>query len=221
MIDVVRHPRARRARLMVDPVTGRARLTLPPRASAKAALRWAQEQGAWIAAQQARLPRPMPFAPGAEIPFRGAQLIIEWRDDGPRRIVNAGDRLMCGGPADGLARRVETWLRRAALTLLSEETAAFAARANVAVERVAIGDARGRWGSCSARGAIRYSWRLILMPDWVRRATVAHEVAHRRHMNHAPEFHAFVAEILAEDPAPAHRWLRANGAALHWVGREP
>ena len=219
-IDVVRHPRARHARLAIDPTTGRARLTLPPRASAKAALRWAQEQGDWIAAQQARLPQPVPFEPGADIQFRGAPLSIDWREDGPRRIVKVGDRLVCGGPGEGLSRRVEAWLRRAAHTLLSEETEELAARAGVVVERVAIGDARGRWGSCSSRGAIRYSWRLILMPDWVRRATVAHEVAHRRHMNHAPQFHAFVAEILGEDPMPARRWLRAHGAALHWVGRE-
>ena len=86
---------------------------------------------------------------------------------------------------------------------------------------VAIGDPRGRWGSCASSGAIRYSWRLILAPRFVRRATVAHEVAHRVHMNHGPAFHALVAELwtkaIRRDRA---RWLRAHGAALHWVGRE-
>jgi predicted metal-dependent hydrolase len=131
-----------------------------------------------------------------------------------------GGRLVCGGPAEGLARRITAWLRREALALLAEETALYATRAGVAVERVTIGDPKGRWGSCSSRGAIRYSWRLILAPDPVRRATVAHEVAHRLHMDHSPAFHAAAERILGEDPAPARAWLRTHGAALHWVGRE-
>ena len=75
-----------------------------------------------------------------------------------------------------------------------------------------------RWGSCASTGTIRYSWRLILAPAFVRRATVAHEVAHLVHMNHAPAFHALVAEILGSDPRPARAWLRREGAALHRFG---
>jgi predicted metal-dependent hydrolase len=220
-IDVVRHPRARRMRLSVDPASGRARLTLPPRASLKAGMRWAAEHQQWIAAQQARLPQAVPFAPGATFPLRGRPVTIDWRADRPRRVMLDGDRLICGGPVEGLARRIQNWLRREALRLLSEETDELAARIGVVVDRVTVGDPRGRWGSCSSRGAIRYSWRLILAPDPVRRATVAHEVAHRVHMDHSRRFHALVAEVLGDDPAPARAWLRANGAALHWFGRAP
>jgi predicted metal-dependent hydrolase len=218
-IDIVRNARARRVRLSIDPTSGRARLTLPRRAALKSALRWAEQQAMWIAAQRARLPQARPFAPGATIPFREAELVIDWAPERPRRVTQDGHRLTVGGPIEAVPRRVETWLRRAALDLLREDTAFFVARAGVEVSAVAIGDPRGRWGSCSASGAIRYSWRLILAPDFVRRATVAHEVAHRIHMHHGPEFHALAAEILGEDPAPARAWLKRHGAALHWVGR--
>ena len=217
-IQVVRHPRARRMRLSLDPASGRARLTLPPRASLKAGLRWAAEQQHWIAAQRARLPQAVPFAPGTVIPVRGVPVTIDWAAGRPRRVTLDGDRLICGGPDDGLARRIETWLRRQALALLADETEEIAARIGVTVEKVAIGDPKGRWGSCSSRGTIRYSWRLILTPDHVRRATVAHEVAHRVHMDHSRRFHTLVEELLGDDPAPARAWLRANGAALHWFG---
>jgi predicted metal-dependent hydrolase len=90
----------------------------------------------------------------------------------------------------------------------------------VTVGRVSIGDPRARWGSCSASGDIRYSWRLILAPKEVREATVAHEVAHRLHMDHSPAFHAAVVKLLGRDPAPENRWLRAHGAALYWLGRD-
>ncbi|MGN6278444.1 MAG: M48 family metallopeptidase [Sphingomonas sp.] len=218
-IDIVRNARARRVRLTVDPTSGRARLTLPKRAALKPALKWAEQQQAWLATQRARLPEGRPFAHHATLPYRGETVTIDWSADRPRRVALDGERLVVGGPAEGLSRRVETWLRRSALELLREETAFFAERAGVTVSAVSIGDPRGRWGSCSSAGAIRYSWRLILAPDSVRRATVAHEVAHRIHMHHGPDFHAFAAEVLGDDPTPARAWLKRHGAALHWVGR--
>lgn len=218
-LEVIRHPRARRARLSVDPASGRVRLTLPPRAPVKAALKWAAGQQAWIDAQRARLPVPRPFAPGAAVPIGDDTLTIDWDAVRPRTIRRVGDRLFCGGPEEGLARRIELWLRREALRVLSSETAECAARAGVSVSAVSIGDPRGRWGSCASSGAIRYSWRLILAPAFVRRSTVAHEVAHRVHMNHSPAFHALAAQLDDADPAESRAWLRAHGAGLHWFGR--
>jgi predicted metal-dependent hydrolase len=220
-IAVVRNPRARRTRLSFDPVSGQARLTLPPRASLAKALAWARAQETWIAHQRERLPQAQPFVPGATIPVDGRLLTIDWRSDAPRLPAINGDCLLLGGPAESVPRRVEAWLRRHALTLLEQDTAFYAARAGVTVSGVTIGDARGRWGSCAHHGAIRYSWRLVLAPPEVRRATAAHEVAHRIHMNHAPAFHALVAELFGRDPRAERLWLRANGAALHWFGRSP
>ena len=160
-----------------------------------------------------------PFVPGAVLPVADAALTIDWRD-GPRRALRReGDRIECEGALDTLPRRIEAWLKRLALDMLTQETAEFAAKAGVAVAKVAVGDAKGRWGSCASTGVIRYSWRLILAPGFVRRATVAHEVAHRVHMNHGAAFHALVAHLLGEDPTPANRWLRTHGAGLHWFGR--
>lgn len=218
-VEVVRHARARRMRLAVDPRSGRVRLTLPPRASLQKGLAWAHEQHAWIATQRAALPEGRPFAPGARFPLGDGEIEIVWPAGSARTPRLEGNRLLCGGPREGLERRVEQWLKREALRVLSEETAEYAERAGVSVSRVSIGDPSGRWGSCASSGAIRYSWRLILAPAFVRRATVAHEVAHRVHMNHGAAFHRLVETLFEADPTPARAWLRRNGAALHWIGR--
>jgi predicted metal-dependent hydrolase len=88
---------------------------------------------------------------------------------------------------------------------------------------VAVMDARARWGSCTPehRGAaarIRYSWRLILAPPWVADYVVAHECAHLIEANHGPRFWALV-ERLFGDPAPARKWLKAEGVGLHALNR--
>ena len=218
-LEVVRHPRARSARLSVDPMSGRVRLTLPKRAPLAPMLAWAEERRGWIAAQRAKLPTARPFVDGASVPFGDEALHIDWSPERPRTVRRDGERLVCGGPAEGLARRVTAWLKREALKVLDAETQECAARAGVTVTQVAVGDPKARWGSCSSQGAIRYSWRLILAPDFVRRSTVAHEVAHRVHMHHGPQFHAFAAALSGVDDKAAHAWFRRNGAALHWIGR--
>ena len=153
------------------------------------------------------------------MPFEGNDLLIDWEQSRPRSLQHDGGTLICGGPSDGLARRIELWLKREALRVLSAETVEFATKAGVTVSKVVIGDAKARWGSCTSTGVIRYSWRLILAPAFVRRSTVAHEIAHRIHMHHGPEFHALADALTEGDPDDSRRWLRANGAALHWVGR--
>lgn len=207
-------------RLAVDPRDGRVTLTLPPRASMRQALAWAESRRGWVEAALARVPAPRAIVAGGRVPFRGEEVLIDWDSALPRAIRIEGDRLRFGGPAESLASRVLAWLRQEARRVLDEETRVIASRVGVSVGRVGVGDPRARWGSCSARGDIRYNWRLILAPDFVRRATVAHEVSHIMHMDHGPLFHALVAELLGDDPRPARDWLRREGAKLHRIGAQ-
>lgn len=215
----MRHPRARRATLRFDPRTGLARATVPPRMSVRAAQAFVAAHAEWLAAQRARRPRPKPFVAGAHIPLDDALLTIDWQQSAPRGPRRIGDTLVSGGPIELLAGRVTRYLRVEALRMLSADTCFFAERAGVSVEKVAVGDAISRWGSCSSTGTIRYNWRLACAPSWVRRATAAHEVTHRLHMNHSPAFHAVLRDLLGADPSPARAWLRRHGAELHALGR--
>jgi predicted metal-dependent hydrolase len=217
-LTVKRSATARRMRLAVDPRDGAVRLTLPKRAGLKQAMAWAESQRAWIEAALAALPAPQDFCPGAQFPFEGQMLTLAWTP-GPRTVRIEGDRMLVGGPEAMAAGRALRWMRAEAARRLDAETRAFATRAGVTVGRVRVGDPRSRWGSCSSSGDIAYSWRLILMPPAVREATVAHEVAHRIHMHHGPEFHAEVKRLLGREPKAERAWLRANGARIHGVGR--
>ena len=207
-------------RLRYDSARQLLKLTCPPRTSRSAALRWAGEQRAWVDAQLAATPPAEPFQPGSRILFEGREILLDWSPQAPRRAMLKDDGLTCGGPIEGFARRVETYLKAVARDILSDETAEFAAIAGVTIGGVSLGDADTRWGSCSVRGQIRYNWRLILAPPAVRRWVVAHEVAHRRHMNHGAEFKALEAELFDGDVAAARSLLRLLGPRLKRVGRD-
>lgn len=207
-------------RLRLDEAQGRLTLTCPMRTSRKSALSWALEQSDWISAQIARLPPGQPFVPGATVPIEGQDKTIIWDPSASRRIVLDGAVLRCGGPEQGLARRIETFLRTRALEVMSAEVADFARQAGVGAASVRIGDAGTRWGSCSSDGRIRLSWRLILAPPEVRRFVVAHEVAHLRHLDHGQKFKALEEALVGPGLAEARAALRRLGPGLRRVGRD-
>jgi len=213
------NPRARRMRLRVDPRTRTVLLTVPRRVSQRRALAWAADHRDWIEATLAAIPAASAIGPGDDVPLYGLPHRLDWDAARPRRIAIGDSCLIAGGPAEGLEARLMRWLKAHALAVLSAETGEFGARAGVMASKIAVGDPTTRWGSCSSSGTIRYSWRLILAPEAVRRATVAHEVAHLVHMNHGPDFHALVERIFGADPTPARQWLRREGARLHRFGR--
>lgn len=221
---VVKRSRAcRRIRLTADASAGVVRLSLPARGGLVEALRLLDANRAWLDRQVAAWPQPLPYAPGATIPFDGGALTIDWAATHPRPPTRQDDRLVVGGPLSSLPGRVERWLKAAALADMTATTLALAAEVARPVASVRIGDTRSRWGSCiggrsATGGRIAYCWRLILAPAWVRRNVVAHEVAHLVHGHHGPAFHALLAELDPND-GKATRWLRAHGRALHWVGR--
>lgn len=217
-LKVRRHARARAFRLSVDPAKREIRLGLPPGASLKKAVKWAEEQQDWLSRQLANAPGGIALRPGDRFPFEGREVRIDWSPAASRRVVLEADRLMLGGPEAGVPARVLRWLKERALETLRQESAFYAARAELRVGQISVGDPRSRWGSCAVSGNIRYSWRLICAPVYVRQATVAHEVAHLAHMDHSPTFHARHREIYGGDPTPARRWLRENGAMLHRIG---
>jgi predicted metal-dependent hydrolase len=218
-LSVIRRAGMRRMNLRIDARAGAVKLTLPRLAPLGPAMRWVEEKRPWVEEQLAKMPQATGLAPGMTIPIGDTDYCLDWNEDHARLPKKFGQSIQIGGPIDAMPGRLLRWLKREALIRLRDETQRVATRAGVTIEGIGIGDPTTRWGSCSSSGTIRYSWRLILAPDFVLRATVAHEVAHRVHMNHGAQFHALVATLYEADPKPARLWLRAHAARLHGFGR--
>lgn len=218
-VEIRPHPRARSLRLRVDEQRQLLTLTCPPRISRRAALDWVGRQAEWVDRQLAAIEPAVPLHPDAEILLEGHPTRLHWDASARRSPSLDGDRLTCGGPEPSFASRIERFLKARARDRLSAETARIAEACGVTVRSVSVGDAVSRWGSCSPDGAIRYNWRLILAPAHLLRWVVAHEVAHRVHMNHGPQFRALEATLYGADPATARAELRALGPRLKRIGR--
>lgn len=61
-----------------------------------------------------------------------------------------------------------------------------------------ITSAQKRFGSCSGKDSLCFSWRLMLYPMEAVDYVVVHELAHIRHKNHSKAFYALVAQYLPD-----------------------
>lgn len=222
-VRVRRSAAARRLILRVKADSGDVVLTVPKRLALRHARDFAERQGGWIAARMARLPERQPFEPGAVIPLRGMphRLALRAGLRGAVRIEAAGADGMpvlsfAGDPAH-FPRRVLDFLKAEAKRDLTAASGSYAARLGVTISRIVIKDTKSRWGSCSAQGALSYSWRLILAPPLVLDYLAAHELAHRVELNHSARFWSVVAAICPQWQE-AENWLTRQGAGLHRYG---
>lgn len=214
-VVVRRLSHARRMTLRLAPDGSEVRISVPPWARTADALDFAAARRDWLTGQLARLPASAPVEPGASAPFRGQAMRIEHDPAASRRPRIEAGAICIGGPAEGLPARLRRWLEREARALLEADLADYCARIGRPAPKLALSNARRRWGSCAADGAIRINWRLIMAPDFVRRSVVAHEVAHLVHFDHSPRFHALLAEIYEEDVKRADLWLKREGRGLY------
>ena len=88
--------------------------------------------------------------------------------------------------------------RQLALQILTEKVHALAESARITVAGIHIGSASRRWGSCTADGHLHFPWKLILCPEPLVDYVVAHELAHRKHMDHSAAFWEEVSRLCPE-----------------------
>lgn len=219
-IDVLfrRHAQARRLVLRLSADAAGVVVTVPPRVSRAQALDFVERSKQWIEKRRAAHGGVVTLRPGNVIPLRGQD--HEIRHLPTRRGTVTVDALdaVIHVPGDMLhvPRRLQDWLKLTARAELAAASRKYAKLMDVNYRRITIRDQRSRWGSCSAKGELSYSWRLILTPSHVLDYVAAHEVAHLKHMNHGPRFWRLVLTHCPQS-AVARNWLKLHGQSVHRI----
>ncbi len=81
---------------------------------------------------------------------------------------------------------------------IPQRVAYYAQKMGITYNRITIREQKTRWGSCSSKGNLNFNWKLVLMPEQVLDYVVVHELAHRREMNHSPQFWKIVEQELPD-----------------------
>ena len=131
---------------------------------------------------------------------------VVWAGGRPLPLASLGGRI-----TDAAA--LDRWYRREARRRITEVAEREAARLGLEYGTIAIRDQRTRWGSCSRRGTLSFSWRLLLAPAEVLEYVVVHELCHLREPNHSQAFWRMLDAARPGWQAQA-RWLREYGQEL-------
>ncbi|GAA4008930.1 M48 family metallopeptidase [Deinococcus rubellus] len=198
-------------------VTAQGLTVYAPQRTEEAKLRcFVEDKRAWAERHLHRLQQREPvtalLTDGFVLPLLGEALILRALPD-LKRAQQVGTDLHA--PSAALVSAVEVWYKTEAPRHFTPIVQHFADQLGRGrpLSAVKITNAAGRWGSCTAAGAVRLHWRLLMAPPEILRYVAAHEVAHLAELNHSPRYWAEVARLFPEYRAAKH-WLKEHGAAL-------
>ncbi len=108
----------------------------------------------------------------------------------------------------------ERWFKKIAKDTILSRAIHYSEITNLKFTNFHITSSHTRWGSCSAKNSINFTWRLIMAPLAVIDYVVIHELAHIKQKNHSAKFWHLVAQY---DPnyKSSVKWLKDNGYLLN------
>lgn len=176
-----------------------------------------RKNGKWVLRkldvwQHTRQQRVFVVCDGATLPLIGEACRVRVVE-GPGRVrFEAPEILIEARQGMDIRDLLVRGLRGRALHLFRERLVLHAKRIAQPLPRLALSDARTRWGSCSRGGGVRLNWRLIHLPLCLIDYVIVHELAHLEEMNHSPRFWSVVERML-----PDYRAARDELRARHYT----
>lgn len=225
-LKVRRLERARRMTLKIEPGGHALSLTVPPGLPQHEIDGFLRRNHDWLLEKIARFPDAAKgiVDAGSIVPVLGvAHRIVhsgKLRGLTAERVEDGQRLLVVSGPEDRIGARVADYLKVVARQKITESVRIHAAASRKRVASIAFKDTKSRWGSCSSKANLNFSWRIAMAPPFVIDYLAAHEVAHLTEMNHGPRFWA-LCEKLCPKTDDARHWLKENGTILHAVRFSP
>jgi predicted metal-dependent hydrolase len=217
-------PTARKAKIRVTPAG--VEVVLPGHSDEAKAAAFLRENSFWVLEQLAFIKRmgslrtkPKPMRTDS-IMLRGRPAKIEIVEDDSDRNFGIVEQNVTGlrirVPKTGAVnptKTLESWLRRQAREDIEGRLAERGREMRQKPGRIYIMDQRTKWGGCSRRRNLSFSWRLIMAPPEVLDYIVVHELAHLAEPYHSTKFWLIVRSHSPEFER-YKEWLRDNKEKL-------
>lgn len=220
---------------------GQVEVRAPLRTSEKAIRDFVQTKVQWVRDKLiAYRERPIipPFGHGDSVPYMGRNTSL-WVEQGPVKSVEVAlhdddceepyfdlQAMYIGGlhfhvtvpegtnRPDAIREALTTWYRAHAVEVFGAAVARWKPLvAPRAKPDVRISGAQSQWGSCSADGVLRFSWRCLMLDRFEIEYITVHELAHLKVRNHSKAFWRVVAKAFSGVEA-ARRSIRQASRKL-------
>lgn len=218
-VTVCIHPRAKRLILRADRYASGFRLTVPPHASDTDIWRFLEGHRDWISKRLKDIKPAPEIVEDSLIPLRGnlhlVRISSKHRGIASCEVHNGlPPTISLRATPETLRRRLATYLKSEARKDLESAVERYASALSVSPSKIIIRDTRSRWGSCSSKRVLSFSWRLVMAPEFVLDYVAAHEVAHIIEMNHSKRYWTIVSDVCPQMDE-ARLWLKTRGDMLH------
>jgi predicted metal-dependent hydrolase len=216
-IDQIIRTRRRSIAIIIDR-EGKLIVRAPLQATEKQIRDFVEQKSAWIQSKQAlaaaRSPAPAKkYVNGETFLFLGKAYPLAFVRRSPQPLVlneSFSLSMTFAAQAETIFTR---WYQAQARRVLAERADWYARRMGVTYTKIRISSAETRWGSCSSRGTLSFTWRLVMAPLPVIDYVVVHELAHLVERNHGTKFWAQV-QLILPDYRLQSQWLKSNGHLL-------
>lgn len=220
LIDEIKYSQRRTIAIEVKP--GGKVIVRAPKGTRKIAIDlFIRQKSSWITQAKARMVKIGPggdkqqYFDGAQILYQGRFYKLQLVD----RIKNGLNFSMEKGfllqrdRLDEAAELLTEFYREETRRLAAIYIDQYASKWDLIAGSIRITSAKTRWGSCSGKNGLNFSYRLAMVPLDAFEYVVVHELAHTRHHNHSPFFWNYLAQMLP-DFQKRRLWLKQNGRKL-------
>lgn len=137
--------------------------------------------------------------PLERLPFLGTEYPVAYSAPGERRLAfNTTRFILPDAPFDELKPLLITLYKKMLRPVIKARVQHWAEIMKVTPSSVKINGAMKRWGSCSGKNALNFSWMLAMADKDAVDYVVVHELAHISEKNHSERFWAIVQPILPD-----------------------
>jgi predicted metal-dependent hydrolase len=154
-------------------------------------------------------PKSKSFLNGDKYLFLGKEYTLKFSLGTEFILTEEGELLVPTLFSNDTKSAIIDWYKKQAEKIIKERCEFIAQSTGVKPNKIKINNAKTRWGSCTRRGNLCFTWKLIMAPLFVVDYVVLHELIHFFHHNHSKNYWAMVQKFMP-NYHEAEDWLKNN-----------
>jgi hypothetical protein len=173
-----------------------------------------QKKSSWILRKMDEIKRrPLSpcheYAEGEMFLFLGRSYPLHIVEDGSKTIERSDRLYVSSSLMPDIRNQLKHWYREEARKEIRARCMWFSLKTAHVPATIRITDARQRWGSCTHKGGLNFSWRLIQAPPEIVDYVVVHELVHLGQPDHSRVFWNKIRSIMP-DYEQRRNWLKEH-----------
>lgn len=208
-MEVVTKQSNRAKRIQIRIHKGQVLLVYPSGGCKNKAIEFFQNNQTFINKQLAKQHK-IDFSHGSTIKILGKEYMMVHSGNLPGGVIINEDKIVIYGGKTNLEYRLKNFLAFILDQKIKEIALDAAKQLHVSFNKISIKETYTRWGSCSSKGNLSFSLKLVFLDEEILKYVVVHEVCHLKEMNHSKKFWGLV-ESLYPAWREASAFLKVNG----------